>query len=202
VTGGHERPRLRLARKDWLFAAALVVVAALIGWTLHQVGVVRAQNDALAAALAVEQRQVQDAGLTPAAPPPSKILDDPGALAGEKGDPGDPGAVGPRGPQGPPGPTGNMGPPGPMGPVGPSGVAGATGPAGAAGVDGQPGAAGEPGPVGPQGERGPAGPAGSDGEDGSPPQSWTWTDPLGIEYRCARDVGSPDEAPTYTCQRS
>lgn len=195
MTGEHERPRLRLERKDWVFVAILAAVAALIGWTLHLVGVVRAQNDALAAALAVEQRQTQDAGLTPAAPPPAKILDDPGAIVGEKGDPG---STGPRGPQGPQGPTGNMGPVGPMGPTGPAGVDGQDG------ADGEPGAAGEAGPAGPQGEAGPAGPAGADGEDGadgSPPQSWTWTDPLGIEYRCARDVGSPDEAPTYTCQR-
>lgn len=192
MTGAHERSRLTLARKDWLFVLALVLGAVLLGWTLHQVGVVRAQNDALVAALATEQRQAQDAGLTPAAPAPSEILDDPAAIVGERGEPGS------TGPRGPAGPTGNMGPPGPMGPLGPSGPAGADGQDGV-GDPGPAGSAGEPGPAGPQGE---PGPAGQDGDDGEPPASWKWTDSDGAEYECGRDVDSPDGAPTYTCQRT
>lgn len=184
MTGAHEQPRLALARKDWLVLLALVVGAAVLGWTVHQVGLVRAQNDALATALATEQRQVQDAGLTPAAPAPSEILRDPQVIAGERGEPG---------PQGPPGPTGNMGPVGPMGPPGPTGPPGV-------GEPGPAGAAGEAGPAGPQGEPGPAGQDGVDGEDGQPPASWTWTDSRGQQYRCVRDAGSPDANPTYTCE--
>jgi hypothetical protein len=194
VTGAHERARLRLGRRDWLYLIAVIVGAAVLGWTVHQVGVVRAQNDALATALATEQRQAANAGLTPAAPAPSEILDDPQAIVGERGDPGPPG---PQGPPGPPGPTGNLGP---VGPMGPAGAAGEPGPAGEDGVDGAQGAPGGPGPAGPQGEPGPSGPPGEPGTDGQPPASWTWTDRLGTTYECTRDEGSPAAAPTYTCR--
>lgn len=187
MTGSHERPRLTLGRKDWLYVVALAVGAAVLGWTVHGVGVVRAQNDALATALAAEQRQVQDAGLTPAAPAPSEILDDPQVIAGERGEPG------PPGPRGPAGPTGNMGFPGEMGPSGPPGVDGEDG-------IGEQGPAGEAGPAGAQGDPGPAGRDGADGQDGKPPASWTWTDPDGVRYECVRDADSPDAAPTYTCR--
>jgi hypothetical protein len=183
VTGAHERRGLRLDRKDWLFVLALVVGAAVLGWVLFRIDRQSAQVDALATALATEQRQAQDAGLTPAAPPPAEILDDPKVIVGERGE------VGPRGPQGVPGPTGNMGPPGLMGPSGSPGVDGRDG------IDGQDGAPGEPGQDGQDGRDG------VDGQDGRPPASWTWTDPQGAEYRCVRDAESPDTAPTYTCER-
>ena len=195
MTGSHERAGFRLGRKDFVYLVVAVLGALVIAWTVHQVGVVRAQNDALATALATEQRQVEDAGLTPAAPPPSEILDDPKVVVGEPGEPG------PRGPQGVPGPSGNIGPVGPMGPIGPSGAPGVDGQDGV-GEQGPAGSAGEAGPAGAQGEPGPAGQDGTDGEDGEPPASWTWTDPAGVEYQCARDDTSPDDAPTYTCTRT
>lgn len=189
MTGAHERRRWvnRVRPGEWLALALIVLLAAGFAWVVHEIGVIRSQNTALTAALTAEQRQAQDAGMTPAAPAPSEILRDPEVIVGEPG---------PRGPEGRPGPTGNMGPPGPMGPVG------SPGPTGPAGVDGQDG---EPGPAGPQGESGPPGPAGepgadgADGENGQPPASWTWTDRLGMQHTCTRDEGSPASAPTYTC---
>lgn len=195
MNGAHERLR-RVRPGEWLALVVVVVLAVGFSWVVHEIGVIRAQNDALAAALAAEQRQAQGAGMTPAAPAPGEILKDP-TVVGERGESGLPG---PRGPQGP---TGNMGPPGPMGPVGPGGPPGDVG---AAGVDGQPGSDGQPGQPGAAGESGPAGPQGepgppgADGEDGEPPQSWTWTDVLGVQHECVRDDGSPDDAPTYTCR--
>jgi type II secretory pathway pseudopilin PulG len=196
VTGAHERRGLRYTQRDWAYLAGIVAAAVVIGWVLFRIGQQSAQVDALATALQTEQQQAQDAGLTPAAPAPSDILDDPKVVTGERGEPG------PPGPQGPPGPTGNMGP---VGPMGPPGVAGSPGPAGLDGAAGEQGPQGEPGPAGPQGEPGPAGPAGPagadgvDGRDGEPPASWTWTDRLGQQHECVRDAGSPDDAPTYTC---
>jgi hypothetical protein len=181
---------MRMSRRDWAFLVAAAVAAVVLAWVIHAIGVVRAQNEALVAALATEQRQAQNAGLTPAAPAPSEILDDPQVIVGDRGEPG------PQGPPGAQGPTGNMGP---VGPMGPPGVAGSPGSPGVDGAAGEQGPQGEPGPGGPQGEPGPAGPAGADGVDGEPPASWTWTDQLGMQHECTRDTESPDDAPTYTC---
>lgn len=74
---------------------------------------------------------------------------------------------------------------GPAGSVGPSGPAGQNGQNGANGQDGQPGPAGSTGPA---------------GQDGQPPASYAVEDPDGTTYECTRDAGSPDDAPTYTCQ--
>lgn len=65
------------------------------------------------------------------------------------------------------------------------------------GPPGSPGASGEPGQVGPSGPAGAQGPAGQNGADGSPPAGWTWTDPSGNTYDCAKDDQTP--APHYTC---
>jgi hypothetical protein len=79
----------------------------------------------------------------------------------------------------------NPPPAGPPGPAGPAGPAGPQGPAGPAGADST-----APGPEGEPGEQGPA---------GAPPAGWTFTDAFGDQHACARDDGSPDTAPTYTC---
>lgn len=119
------------------------------------------------------------------------------AEQGPPGTPGTPGAAGPPGPAGPPGADGDEGPPGPPGTDGKDGTAGADGAGGAAGDTGPPGAAGPAGPSGP------SGPRGEPGADGSPPAGWTWTDAVTrVTYDCARDPGSPDSAPTYTCTAS
>lgn len=78
-----------------------------------------------------------------------------------------------------------------------------------AGYCGQPthpcrGDAGSDGTDGPAGPSGPTGAPGSDGKDGQPPASYTIQVPASIpgQYvteQCARDTGSPDAAPTYTC---
>lgn len=164
-----------------VFVAACVALA--LAATFYYIGRLREQNAALAVALATEQAQTERSGQQPAAPPPQAILDDPEVVTGPPG---------PQGPDGPPGPAGLPGDDGGPGPSGQPGV----------GEPGAPGGPGEPGPGGVQGEPGPAGPAGADGAPGapgSPPAGWTWTDPLGLKYTCARDDGSPADAPTYTC---
>lgn len=81
------------------------------------------------------------------------------------------------------------------------GVAGPQGPQGAEGPQGE---RGEPGPSPPCLSeptqcRGPIGPR---GEDGNPAQSQTFTLPDGRQFSCARDEGSPNTAPTYTCTQT
>lgn len=98
--------------------------------------------------------QIQAMGGTPAAPDPSRAVDDLPARAQV-----------PVPIPGPPGPKGEKGDPGEPGP---SASPGPTGAAGRAGSDST--VAGPPGPSGPQGDTGPAGPAGppgADGQDGS-----------------------------------
>jgi hypothetical protein len=46
------------------------------------------------------------------------------------------------------------------------------------------------------------GPIGPRGEDGNPAQTQTFTLPDGRTFSCARDDGSPDTAPTYTCSQT
>ena len=75
---------------------------------------------------------------------------------------------------------------------------------GVQGPQGEPGKPGEPGQSPPCLSeptqcRGPIGPA---GEDGNPAQSQTFTLPDGRVFSCARDTGSPDTAPTYTCTQT
>ncbi|MGW6747654.1 collagen-like protein [Streptomyces sp. NPDC055006] len=102
--------------------------------------------------------QLQADGKTPAAPDPSKAVED---LPDRTEVP----VPGPRGPQGEPGTPGPSGSPGEDGKDGTDGVGqtGPTGPVGADGNAGQPGPQGEPGPAGPQG---PPGRDGADGHDG------------------------------------
>lgn len=156
--------------RDWPVFAVAILFAVLLAWTIYQVGVLRQQNVALASALESQRQQARDAGQEPVAPPPEVILRDPQVVTG------------PPGPQGPPGPRGTPGAPG-------------------VGHPGQPGAAGKdgsPGPPGPAGADGKDGTDGKDGADGKPPQSWTWTDTLGVTHTCTRKDGT-DDAPTYSC---
>jgi hypothetical protein len=183
-----------------LFAGfgALVLAGLLLAFW----GVVstRDQNQQLAtqqavAATAAQQlaTQVERLGATPVVQPPAPVAGAPGAAGAQ-------GAAGLNGASGIPGPPGSPGLPGPTGPtgaVGPSGVSGPAGVTGAQGSNGQDGAAGPAGVAGPAGA---AGPQGDPGAAGQPPAGWSWQDPdSGTTFQCARDAGSPDAAPTYTC---
>lgn len=126
---------------------------------------------------------------------------------GPQGAQGIPGVQGPQGVQGTTGLQGAQGvrgPPGPAGTDGIDGVDGAPGETGAQGPAGEKGDTGETGPQGPQGpqgETGPVGPAGPQGPAGEPPTGWIVLGPNGAPVEeCLRDAGSPDDAPTYTCQ--
>jgi len=174
-------------RKIWI-AGALAVLSILVlaGLMLLRSATQQAQIDALATSAADNHSaaqaladQVLRLGGTPAVQPPAVT-----------------GAAGPQGATGPQGPPGPVGPSGPPGPTGASGAAGPSGADGAPGADGQPGANGTDGSAG---AAGPAGPQGPPGANGQPPASWTWTSPAGVTYRCTRDAGSPDSAPTYSC---
>ncbi|MDJ0323157.1 collagen-like protein [Cryobacterium sp. PH31-AA6] len=112
--------------------------------------------------------------------------------------------------------AGDIGPSGDQGPRGFTGDTGATGADGIKGVDGLPGAAGLAGISGTSGLNGenstipgPAGAAGADsavpgptgptGAAGEPPWSWTYADPAGRDYTCARTTTFDPAAPTYEC---
>lgn len=175
------------------FGALLLLGLLLLGWSVlsahdandqlnNQVGTLAAQQQA--AALAGQQlaTQVRQLGATPVVQPPAAVS----GPAGAQGPAGQNGANG----IGIPGPPGSPGLPGPTGGPGPIGVPGGAGAPGAAGSPGQDGQAGAPGPAGPQGQPGAA---------GSPPAGWSWQDPSGTTFQCARDSGSPNDSPTYTC---
>lgn len=169
----ERRAKLRF----WIVVVVTLVVLVLGGW-LWAFMTDRAETEGQRADTAVHTafqlcEQVKRLG--------GACVVDPDELRGE------PGETGPPGPVGPPGEDGRDGEPGPAGPVGPTGASGPAGPQGPAG---------EPGAEGPAG---PPGVAGEPGADGKPPASWTWTW-LGVTYTCARDEGSPTEAPTYTCR--
>ncbi|MCW6003845.1 hypothetical protein K1W54_04510 [Micromonospora sp. CPCC 205371] len=85
--GTHRMPKVRigLRRRDWAFMAVAVLLAVGLGYGIYTIGQWRAQVDALAVALAAEQRQSEKAGLTPAAPAPSEILNDPQVVEGAPG---------------------------------------------------------------------------------------------------------------------
>lgn len=207
----HRAARLRphLHLRDWISIAVAAMLALGFLWLSTRVGVSERQADALSVALTQQRSQAEQSGQTPVAPAPEEIRRDPKIVQGKPGEPGppgpsgtdgqpgEPGNPGPSGPPGTPGPNGKPGTDGAsiVGPSGPSGPPGPPGPGGAAGLPGPDGKAGEPGPPGRDGEDG------TDGEDGRPPSSWTWDDLLGVTYVCTRNEGSPDSAPTYTCER-
>ena len=145
--------RYRLTWRDGAAVVAAVVLAIVLAWSVAAIGSLRDQNAALAAALELQRRQVQELGQTPQAPPPEDITGEQPPLAGPPGPPGEDGRDGFDGLPGAPGPAGSPGP------VGPEGSEGSPGTAGQAGAPGEPGPAGPPGPQGPPGEPGAAGPA-------------------------------------------
>lgn len=84
---------------------------------------------------------------------------------------------------------------------GADGSPGPSGSPGADGTDGSPGPTGSPGADGKDGADGRDGTDGHDGKDGEPPASYTIPSPWepNVTLRCDRNPGSPDSAPTYTC---
>jgi len=207
--------RRRLRSIEWRDLAVIggaVLVALILGWVVvtgHQRG---QQIDGLSTALDVQRRQAQEAGQTPVARPP-------GAVKASPDEPTVSPVPGPAGANGlsivgarvtscrlilvredgrelDAGPV--CGPRGTRGPSGSPGPDGSRGPTGAPGTDGQDGTDGATGPEGPQGPKGDKGDPGQDGADGQPPASYT-IPVAGITYECDRDAGSPDSAPTYTC---
>lgn len=155
-TGEHRARRIMWRGKwrDWAAIVAAVVVATLIAWATYQIGLLRAQNEALASALEQQRRQAQDSGQEPVAPAAEDIIRDPQVVTG------------PEGPQGPPGRPGRDGRDGVPGPSGSPGAPGMPGLPGRDGVDGAPGATGPQGPQGPVGPEGPQGPRGEQGPQG------------------------------------
>jgi hypothetical protein len=170
-----------------LSVAGLFVAAALL--YAHSQTSVEQQSSAADAAQMLAA-QVRGLGATPVVAPPTAIEGPPGVqgAAGRNGANGQPGGGGQPGAQGQPGQSGATGP------------VGSTGPSGSPGVGGQPGPNGNDGAAGEQGPQGIAGPQGADGQPGQPPAGWKWTDTeSGATFTCSRDPGSPDDAPTYTC---
>lgn len=140
----------------------------------------------LAGDVRVLRAQIKAKGGTPAAPDPTKAVEDLPARAEV-----------PVPIPGPPGPKGDKGEPGTAGPSGSPGASGADGTAGepgAPGASGADGAQGEPGPAGPQGEQGPQG---DRGEAGPPPSGYTVYDPDGTVYECTQD---DDGSTHYSCR--
>lgn len=202
----------RLFRRYWrwwaLASVLLLLGGAVIGVVLEVHGQQQTING-LSTGLEAQRRQAQEAGQTPVAKPPGAIKSNPAAPPTVSPAPGPSGAngrsiVGARvtscrlilvRDDGLEFDAGTVcGPAGARGPSGAPGVTGSPGVAGSPGVDGQPGQAGQPGTDGKDGKDG------TDGKDGKPPASYTIVNPLdGMRYRCDRDDGSPDSAPTYTC---
>ncbi|MFF9123146.1 collagen-like protein [Streptomyces sp. NPDC014889] len=178
MNGRHAQPILAQRWRSLAVAAVLLVLTGAVVLVWLRINAEARRADALAdeadlrgsavATLATDVRvlraQIEAKGGTPAAPDPSRAVEDLPARA-EVPVP-IPGPAGPRGPQGEPGSPGANGSPGSPGPAGPSGGQGepgatVTGPLGPLGPVGP---AGPPGPVGPAG---PAGPPGKDGRDGA-----------------------------------
>lgn len=144
----------------------------------------------LAGDVRVLRAQIKARGGTPAAPDPTKAVDN---LPDRAEVP-----VPIPGPPGPKGDKGVAGSPGASGSPGSAGSSGNAGEPGAAGTPGATGAQGEPGPAGPQGEPGPAGQDGADGKDGQTcPDGYSLQTPADDPDAlvCRRD-GAPDPSPS------
>jgi hypothetical protein len=166
----HAQPILAKRWRSLAVAAVLLVLSGAVVLVWLRIDAEARRADALAAEadlrgdavstlagdVRVLRAQIKAKGGTPAAPDPSRAVDDlperaevpvpiPGP-AGPRGPKGDPGRAaptvtpspGPPGPQGEPGAsvTGPAGPPGPTGPAGPPGPAGKDGADGTDGKDG------------------------------------------------------------------
>lgn len=204
-TAAEHRRQRRINR----IVLPLVLIGAIGVPTLIITAVVQHQQIAgLSTALEAQRQQAQQSGQTPVAKPPGDV----------KADPARPTVSPEPGPAGPAGANGlsivgariascrlvlirEDGREYDAGPV--CGADGSRGPSGKPGAPGSPGptgAAGQPGAAGPAGPKGDTGAAGKNGADGKPPASYTIVSPIdGLTYSCARDSGSPDSAPTYTC---
>jgi hypothetical protein len=170
VTRRHAQPILAQRWRSLAIAALLLVLsgAVVLVWLRidaessarkEAIAEANLRGDAvttLAGDVRVLREQIKAEGKTPAAPDPSRAVEDLPARA-EVPVP-IPGPAGPRGPQGEPGkPAPTITPP-----------PGPTGPPGEPGTQGDPGdtVTGPQGPVGPTGPAGPPGPAGQDGQNG------------------------------------
>ena len=134
----------------------------------------------LATDVRVLREQIKAEGKTPAAPDPSRAVDDLPARAEVPVQ--IPGPAGPRGPQGEPGKPAPTITPSP-------------GPSGASGAPGEPGATvtGPPGPAGPPGKDGKDGTDGKDGRDGQTcPDGYSLQTPSYDPYaKVCREDGAP-----------
>ncbi|MEV5911050.1 collagen-like protein [Streptomyces chartreusis] len=210
----HSRPVLAQRWRSFAVAAVLLVLsgAVVLVWlrvdaeaSARQEAVAEAnlRGDAvstLASDVRVLRAQIKAEGKTPAAPDPSRAVEDLPARA-EVPVP-IPGPTGPRGPQGEPGKPGASGSPGPGGEDGSNGANGANGSNGTDGAQGEPGAVGPSGPAGPMGPQGPQGERGETGDrgpagpacpDGYSLQAPAW-DPDALI--CRRDGAPPPEEPS------
>jgi len=134
----------------------------------------------LASDVRVLRAQIKAKGGTPAAPDPSRAVDNlPDRAKVPVPIPG------PAGPTGATGPRGRQGVPGQAAPtITPS--------------PGAPGASGQPGQPGRDGKDGANGADGRDGAPGQPPVSWTWQY-AGVTYTCRRADDFDPDNPRYTC---
>ena len=153
----------------------------------------------LAGDVRILRQQVKAAGSTPAAPDPSRAVDDlparaevPVPIPGPPGDQGKQGEPGEAGASGSPGRDGVDGQPGASGAPGRDGAPGQQGEQGVPGEQGQQGERGEQGVPGERGETGPAGPAGPNCPDGYSLQAPEW-DPDAL---VCRRTGAPAPEPT------
>ncbi|WP_330349692.1 collagen-like protein [Streptomyces sp. NBC_00582] len=166
----HAQPILAQRWRSLAVAAVLLVLSGAVVLVWLRIDAEARRADALAAEanlrgdavsvlagdVRVLREQVKAEGKIPAAPDPSRAVDDLPARA-EVPVP-IPGPTGPRGPQGEPGKAAPTITPSP-GPSGAQGEPGAT-------VTGPPGPAGPTGPAGPAGPAGPPGKDGTNGQDG------------------------------------
>lgn len=173
-----------------LAAAAIGLVLWLGGKSRDLEAALRSDGTGLRADVTALRDQVRGLGGTPVVP--------------ERGTPGPDGLPGADGRDGRDGTNGQNGtdgstPPCLSEPPQCRGANGADGSDGQAGKAGQDGVAGKDGADGTNGTNGVDGRNGVDGQQGPPPAGWTWTDSDGRQQSCARNTGSPDSAPTYTC---
>ncbi|MGZ3140789.1 hypothetical protein ACVDFE_02050 [Lentzea chajnantorensis] len=167
----------------WMWVGLAAALAGLVWLAIanishtNEISALDQQQRAAAEAAQTLAGQVRELGGTPAVQPPAP---------GERGEQGTPGRDGVNGRDGTNGVT-------------PACVFESSQCRGESGRDGQNGADGKDGKDGTNGVDGKDGLDGQPGRDGVPPAGWSWVDGDGRTQSCARDAGSPDTAPTYTC---
>lgn len=75
--------RLQAVAGRWAWLAVALVGALILGWGGYELGQMRAERDALAVALEIEQRQTVESGQTPAAPSADEVRRDPEVVEGK-----------------------------------------------------------------------------------------------------------------------